>query len=234
MSRVLVCGVYLASREHLAGAIVAELGRSTRHRVEQRWVALDEDGAGLCDLPHTVLRVTERTDKFDLVNAVSKDAAEFDVVIVTDDDILLPSGFLDDFLHLVERFDFALAQPARTLSSDLSHPITQQALGLLARQTRFVEIGPLFVVRRDAIPLLIPFDIRSAMGWGLDFVWPAIIAGAGLRMGMIDATPVEHGFRPAVSHYQRADAMVAQRGFLASTPHLGQSEAFTVLDAYPA
>lgn len=234
MPRLLVCGVYLASREHLAGEAIAEFGRSSRHQVEQRWVALDEDGAGRCDLPHTAMRVTERTDKFTLINEVCGDADSFDYVVVADDDVALPEGFLDCFLHLVERFDFCLAQPARTLSSEISHSITQQALGLVARRTMFVEIGPVFAVRRDAIPLIMPFNDSSGMGWGLDFVWPAILSEAGLRMGVIDATPVDHSFRPTVAHYERSHASDGQLGLLSTTPHLTPHEAFTVLDAYTA
>src|SRR5439155_5541514 len=118
-----------------------------------------------------------------------------------DDDIALPRGFLDAFLGLQGRTGLALAQPARTHDSYYDHPIVERQLGVQARRTRFVEIGPLVSMRRDAAALLLPFDERSPMGWGYDNLWPLILGRHGLGMGIIDATPVNHGLRKPTAEY---------------------------------
>ncbi len=232
MSRVLVAGVYLAASENLADAAIAELSKSRRHQIEQRWIAIDESGSGRCDLPGTVAVVAERTPKFALLGDIVSDAGAFDYLVVCDDDVGLPAGFLDDFIALAERFEFALAQPARTLSSYVDHAITRQAPGLLARATRFVEIGPVFAANAAAMRLILPFDARTPMGWGLDFVWPLLIEREGLRMGIVDATPVDHSFRPPVANYVHAEADAQQKALLAKVDHLDKHDAFTVTDAY--
>jgi hypothetical protein len=230
---VLVAGIYLADREHLACEIAAELGRS-RASVEQRWIALGKSAvpAGLEAV--TVSRAQPPQPKFSLLNGLLTPAAlePFDYLLVSDDDIALPAGFLDRYLELVTRHDLALAQPARTHDSYIDHRLVEQLDGLQARRTRFVEIGPLFSIRRDAFPLLLPFDEASPMGWGYDFVWPVTMERAGLRMGIVDATPVAHSIRKPTANYSSSGASKDMKAFLASHPHLSRAEAFTILEAF--
>jgi len=232
--RVLVAGVYLADREHRAADAAAELARSRHFRVEQRWIALGESEPppGLAE--RTTLRARTPTPKFVLLNQIL-DPAElgpYEFVVVCDDDVALPEGFLDRYLELVRRHDLALAQPARTHGSFIDHFLVEQLDGLDARQTRFVEIGPVFSIRRDLVPLLLPFDEASPMGWGYDFVWPVVVEKAGKRMGIVDATPVAHDLRKAVAFYEHADADAAMKAFLSSRAHLSKGEAFTIVEAY--
>lgn len=231
--RVLVTGIYLVDREHLAAEIAAELAAS-RATVVQRWIAL-----GHGDVPAALREVTARRElpprpKFALVNALLRDAEveSFDYLLVADDDISLPRGFLDRYLELVARHDLALAQPARTHDSYIDHALVEQLDGLDARRTRFVEIGPLFSIRRDAFPVLLPFDEASPMGWGYDFVWPVTVERAGLRMGIVDATPVTHAMRKPTAHYSSAGALKQMKAYLASQPHLSRAEAFTILECF--
>jgi hypothetical protein len=154
-------------------------------------------------------------------------------VIVADDDISLPAGFLDSYLGLVERYDFALAQPARTFTSFTDHQFVTQLQGIQARETRFVEIGPLFSMRADALQVLTPFDEASPMGWGYDFVWPVVMAGAGLRMGIVDALPVAHDLRKPVSSYSHDVASAGMAALLARHPSLEKREAFSIVRSYP-
>ena len=232
--RVLALGVYLANREHLAAEIAAELARSGDWHVEQRWVALGDGPApGPLD-QFTVRRVDPPATKFALVNRLLAEAtlADYDHVIVTDDDISLPPGFVDDYLSVVARRDFSLAQPARSHDSHIDHAFVEVRDRLEARWTRFVEIGPLFSFDRRAAPLLTPFDEAAYMGWGLDFVWPALLEKAGLRLGIVDATPVAHRIRKSVTHYDLDRATAAMERFLASHPHLSRTEVFTVVQEY--
>src|SRR5512133_548187 len=233
-ARVLVLGIYLADRENLAAEIAAELAKSTCTAVEQRWIALGTSAVAPALERVTVARVVTPTPKFTLVNRLLRDAdpARYDCVLVADDDIALPDGFLDRYLDLVARHDLALAQPARTHDSYIDHPIVERLDGLDARRTRFVEIGPVFSIARAAYPVLLPFDESSPMGWGYDFAWPVAVEQAGLRMGIVDATPVQHALRKPVANYDFGTVMGQMKEFLAAHPHLSRDEAFTILEAF--
>lgn len=122
-------------------------------------------------------------------------------MLICDDDIDLPAAFIDRYLDRVTKYDFALAQPARTHDSYIDHSIVEQLDGFDARRTRFVEIGPHFSVAREVYPHLLRFDESSPMGWGYDFVWPVVMEEIGRRMGIVDATPVARKLRKPVAHY---------------------------------
>ncbi len=141
-----------------------------------------------------------------------------------DDDVALPRGFLDSFLFLCERFGFDLAQPAHRLASHAAWRVTRRHPGSVARETRFVEIGPLTAFARSTFSALLPFpDLR--MGWGLDMHWAALARARGWRCGIIDATPIVHRAAPAASSYSREQALAEARTFLERRPHLSAAEA---------
>jgi hypothetical protein len=155
------------------------------------------------------------TPKFSIVNRLlaAEDLSTYDYVIVTDDDIELPKGFLDLFIGLQATLGFALAQPARSLQSNADHAVTVERHSCIARQTRFVEIGPLFSVASSAFDLLLPFDEAFYMGWGLDHVWPVLLQRAHMTLGVIDMVPVHHRMRPVASTYSGDTA----RGLMSSS-----------------
>ncbi len=232
--RVLVLGVYLADRENTAEHVCSELSRSVAWSVEQRWVALGQAPAPAALAQHTTLRVTDRVPKFSLINQLlaGVELASYEYVLVSDDDIELPPGFLDRYLALAGRHGLALAQPARTHDSYIDHFIVEQLDGLDARWTRFVEIGPLFSIHRTAVPLLLPFDEASPMGWGYYYAWPVTVERAGLRMGIVDAVPVAHRMRKPVANYDYTNADRTQQRFLATRPHLTKAQAYSIVEAY--
>lgn len=234
--RVLIVGVYLADRKNLIGHIVQELNESRRFRVTQHWASI----GGHPPTPHvarvTTLKSDRKIPKFQLINRMLARVPleRYAFVVVCDDDIQLPPGFLDDFLSLQQRYDFSLAQPARTPNSHLDHAIVRQVPSLIARQTRFVEIGPLLSLRKDAFRWLLPFPEASPMGWGLDFVWPVILERQGLRLGIIDRTPVRHSVRPPAKVYDSNQTFKDMESFLCTTPHLSREEAMQVIARYEA
>jgi hypothetical protein len=236
MKRVLALGVYLCDREHLAESIVAELARSRAWQVEQRWIALGSSPVPPALAAVTLEQVAGPVPKFALLNRLLRgvDLDGLEHLLVADDDIALPAGFLDRYLALVERHRFALAQPARTHDSFVDHGFVEQLDGLEARQTRYVETGPLFSLQRAAFPVLLPFDETPPMGWGLDFTWPVALERAGLRLGLVDATPVSHSLRKPVAYYDQATTLAGMNAYLASHPHLDRAEAFTIVEPYPA
>ena len=231
---VLVVGVYLADRENTAEATVAELHRSSEWKVEQRWASLGVGPSTHTLEQVTVCRVASMTPKFVLLNRIlaNTDLSLFAFVIVCDDDVELPAGFLDDYLRLIGTYDFALGQPARTHASYIEHWFVEQRAGLTARQTRFVEIGPLFSIRQDAFSVLLPFDESSPMGWGYDLVWPRVMEQAGLKLGIIDATAVGHSLRKPTAAYDYKIPLQEMDHYLKTRSHLSRDEAFTTLESY--
>ncbi len=178
----------------------------------------------------------EPKPKFVLLNRLLAGVrlADYRYLVVVDDDIELPAGFLDCFLAIQERRGFTLAQPARTGDSFIDHHFVMQLVGVESRQTRFVEIGPLFALRREGFSAILPFDESAPMGWGLDFVWPLRLERLGLSLGIIDAVPVRHALRPPVSTYDYAKTQAAMQGFLGRQPHLGPLEAWVAFVTYPS
>lgn len=232
--RVLVLGIYLADRKNLVRHIVQELGEAMRYRVTQRWAALN----GKAPAPHvarvTHIEISQRVPKFALLNRLMEgvNITDYDFILLCDDDIQLPEAFLDRFLDRQILYDFALAQPARTHDSYTDHPIVEQVDDLDARRTRFVEIGPVVCMRRDAALHLLPLDETSGMGWGVDFIWPVIMEQAKLKMGIIDATPVAHKLRPPVQTYDHSEAVSQMRAYLSDKPHLLPEEAMVVIETH--
>ncbi|WP_233130360.1 hypothetical protein, partial [Synechococcus sp. 1G10] len=105
------------------------------------------------------------------------DLADYEYVVVIDDDVNLCDYFLDRFLEIVSMRQYSLSQPARTHSSYIDHFFVSQVHGIESRHTNFVEIGPLFCAHSSCFEVLFPLDEEAPMGWGLDFVWPRLLEG---------------------------------------------------------
>jgi GT2 family glycosyltransferase len=157
-------------------------------------------------------------------------ADEHDWLLVIDDDVVLPRGFLDAFLFLCERFGFKLAQPAHAFNSHAAWRVTRRRPGALARRTRFVEIGPVTALHRDTFSTLLPFpDLQ--MGWGLDAHWGALAQEHGWPIGVVDATPVRHT-RPVAGAYPREDAIAEAEAFLATRDYVRALDAQETVATY--
>ena len=209
--RVLVLGIERPERRALAGAIHAELA-SSRHHVE---VHLSPPG---------------ELGKFQNLNQLlaAHPVEECDWLLVVDDDVVLPHHFLDRLLFLAERFDFQLAQPAHRARSHAAWRVTRRRAGVVARQTPFVEIGPVTAFARATFPALLPFpDVR--MGWGLEMHWASLARERGWRCGVLDAVAIRHSVAPAGEAYSRDAAVAEARALLAERPHLTAAEAQTTL-----
>jgi hypothetical protein len=212
--RVLVAGVARPEFSRVTRALEAELRRS-RHDVA---LHLQPGAPGLGKWAN--LRAT--------LAAHPPDGADW--LLVVDDDVVLPAGFLDAFLFTAERFGLRLAQPAHAFASHAAWPVTRRRPGLLARRTRFVEIGPVTAIHADALHRLLPFP-ELAMGWGLDAHWSAAAADAGLPLGVVDVTPIRH-LRPVAGSYPRAEAIAEAERFLAGRPYVTREQAAETLTAW--
>jgi hypothetical protein len=232
--RILIAGVYLADRENTAPHLTESFDAVGQHSITQRWIALTLSGAGKIDLPHTHRVQNGPAPRFALLNEMLTDRDAFDWVFICDDDVELCEDFVARALSIARHCDFALFQPGRTAGSYIDLPLMRQAPGLLARRTRCVEIGPMVCIRKDAFPVILPFDQDSGMGWGLEYAWTAQLEAVRLRLGVIDGAPIAHRIRPTVANYSRSSAETHMSALLARTPHVPRDEAFTVLEAYAA
>ncbi len=212
--RVLVLGVVLEQRAALARAAHEELSRS-RHAVELR------------------TRRPQGRGKFEVLNSLLEEGPvdDHDWLVVLDDDVELPRGFLDRFIFLSERFSLQLAQPAQRLSSHAAWPQTRRRAGSVVRETCFVEIGPVTAFARDTFEVLLPFP-QLRMGWGLDVHWSALAREHGWRCGVVDAVAIGHRAAPVANTYSREDAVAEARAFLAERPHLTAAEARRTLSVH--
>jgi glycosyltransferase involved in cell wall biosynthesis len=230
--RALVLGVYLSERPNTARHIAAILDRSHDLTVRQRWVALGDGGPDPELERVTALAIAEPTPKYSLLNRLlaDEDLGSYDFVLTTDDDIVLPDGFLDLFIGVQAGLGFDLAQPARTPNSHVDLPIVLQQRGVVARRTLFVEIGPLVSFGREIHDLVFPFDEANPMGWGFENVWSHLLRERGRAQGIIDGVPIDHSIRKPVAHYEWSDADADRQRYLASHPHLPNEECFRVLE----
>jgi hypothetical protein len=209
--RVLALGVERTDRENVLSAARGEL-LGSHHEVEFASVPAGARG------------------KFENLNALlaGHPADGHDWLVVVDDDVVLPAGFLDVFLFLAERFGFALAQPAHRHHSHAAFAVTRRRPFSVARETAFVEIGPVVAFRAETFATLLPFP-PLRIGWGLDGHWSALAREAGWRLGVVDATPVRHGLRPIAGAYSREDAVAEARAFLADRPYTPAAQAARTL-----
>ncbi|MGH2912945.1 MAG: DUF707 domain-containing protein, partial [Solirubrobacteraceae bacterium] len=205
--RILVLGVTRPEHRDLSLRIQTELTRS-RHEVEL--CTSDPAGRGKFQNLNLLLERHPPEDR--------------DWLLVVDDDIELPAGFLDRFVFLAERYSLDLAQPSHRLASHAAWQVTRRRALSVVRETRFVEIGPLTAFSRSTFSTLLPFpDLR--MGWGLDLHWAALARERSFRCGVVDATPIAHRAAPAGSAYSREQALSEARAFLAHRPYLRAAEA---------
>jgi GT2 family glycosyltransferase len=204
--RVLVVSV--ARREHRAtyDRAVAELRRS-RHDV-----TIAERAAGdLGRFENLNLLLAERRIEL------------FDWLLLLDDDVVLPRGFLDGLLNQAERLDLRLVQPAHRLRSHAAWRVTRRRAFSVVRETAFVEIGPVTALAQQTFADLVPFP-PLRMGWGLDAHWSALARERGWRIGVVDVLPIAHRAAAAATVYSRDAAVAEASAFLAAHPYLPATE----------
>ena len=225
-----VLGIYGGAQAASMTRAVAELRRS-RRKVTVVLGALDERVPALDH--ETVLAGLRGGGKFENLNALLAQSPPAGArwVIVVDDDVELPRGFLDRFLLVCERIGLELAQPALTHTSHAAWRVFRRRRWSVARTTRMVEIGPLTAFSAPVAAELLPFP-PLRMGWGLDAHWGALALEHGWRLGVVDATPIRHSSRVTASAYDRADALAELQGFLEERPWIDRNTANSVLETY--
>jgi hypothetical protein len=227
---VLVLGVYSGDFAKLFARAVDELGRSGRE-LSFALGALDSAPSDLA--AQTVASGLRGGGKFENLNALLERASwrEQDWIVVIDDDVELPRGFLDRMLFCAERVGLQLVQPALRRTSHAAWAVSRRERGTIARRTRLVEIGPLTAFHRSVAAELLPFP-PLRMGWGLDLHWGGLARERGWRLGIVDAVPIRHEARATASGYDRSGAVEELRRFLAGRAHIDRKMALTVVERY--
>ena len=232
---VLLLGICLGDERNTLEHLVGRFGESQYCAVTQAWVVIGCTVPDVQRVDVSIHHQARRTPRMSLLNdmlaRVTVDA--YDYIVVCDDDVLLRAGFVDAFIGWQQYLDFSLAQPARTRNSYIDHPVVLRDPRLAARETNFVEIGPVVSVHRRAVPLILPFDASSPMGWGLDFVWPCLLHAHGLSLGIIDAAPVDHSLRRPGQTYAKAGALSDMALYLERHEHVAPADIGKIVTSYP-
>jgi hypothetical protein len=159
-----------------------------------------------------------RGGKFGLLNETLARAGGGDTMVLIDDDAWLTRGSFAGLVTIAAEAGFDLAQPAHDRTSQSTYPFNRRQLTTVARETTFVEIGPIMVLRGRAPSMLLPFPDDIGMGWGLELLWRRERARC-LRMGVVDAVTVHHPDPPnatyadgASAEYDRVDRLLAEDG----------------------
>lgn len=216
--KVLIIGIYLTDYDNLAIHLFEQYAKSKRHQIEQKWIAIGE-----ADTPPQLAKVTifhskVKIPKFKLLNKILEDIniEQYDYIIFSDDDIAIHDNFIDIYVDIIEYNSLRLAQPARASHSYNVHPIVLQDKTCIARETNFVEIGPIFSLHKSIYLNLIPFPSDAEMGFGLDFIWPVIAKENNFKIGVIDIVPVDHSYRAQSKTYSSHTNLQKMNVFLAN------------------
>src|SRR5258708_5519036 len=150
---VLIAAVAGPARGEALNRLIAALRRG-RHRVDAAIEPMGQAG------------------KFENVNAALSGVSldRYDWLLIVDDDVAVPDGFLDIFIGEASRRGFKLAQPAHRFRSYATFELTERQWGTVARRTGFVESGPITLLNRDTFADLLPFPSQR-WGWGIDLYW---------------------------------------------------------------
>ena len=126
---------------------------------------------------------------YNLIASMPDKLFEYDAIWFPDDDLSTDCTRINKMFEIFHCAALRLAQPALTRDSYYSHAITLENSKYAVRFTNFVEVmAPIF--SREALMLCWQTFKCSSLGWGIDFVWPKLLAYD--KVAIIDETPVWH------------------------------------------
>jgi hypothetical protein len=208
------------------GVLVAGIYRVTNVEPLQRILASVPPGwrVALWALDDVIPSLADRTvgsgrgGKFGLLNETLARAGSDDTLVLIDDDAWLTRGTFADLVAIAAEAGFDVAQPAHDRDSRSTYTFNRRRRATVARETTFVEIGPIIVLRGRAPAMLLPFPADIGMGWGLELLWRRERV-RGLRLGVIDAVAVHHPDPPNATYaagagveFDRVDRLLAEDG----------------------
>ena len=145
---------------------------------------------------------------------------DHDWLIVVDDDVELPRGFLDRFLFLCERFSLQLAQPAHRLNSHAAWPQTRRRAAQRRARDRLRGDRPGDGVRaRPPSPPCCPSPSCAWAGASTSTGRRSRASTAGAAASSTRSRSATARRRPRDA-YSREAALAEARAFLAERPYL--------------
>ena len=128
---------------------------------------------------------------FEIIQQYKEHIFKYEAICILDDDLLTDAENLSNMFRIFNEHNIFIGQPALSLDSYYSHPITLENHNFKFRYTNFVEImAPIF--SKEALMMCWQTFNINISGWGLDLLWPKLVEETNKRMAIIDATPVKH------------------------------------------
>ena len=112
-------------------------------------------------------------------------------VVLADDDVFFVRGSLTRTISIMKQGGLSLAQPSQSILGWWTFPFNVARPLLVARDTNYVEQGPLLVVDPLFAKLILPLPDEGDMGWGIEAEWYRAKEGR-YRIGVIDDCRVVH------------------------------------------
>lgn len=195
--RILIVGVEVPSRPGDIHKVLSGLTRTSRHSVELVTIPMAEGVGKFANVERALATVN---------------FSEFDWLVIADDDISFGKHTLDRLIALSEAADLKISQPAHKRSSVASYQVTLRKPRSFARETHFVEIGPMTAFHKSVFDFVIPFP-RSRWCYGIDILWSEIARKNGFKIGIVDAATIRH-LRPVANSYNIDRAIAEGEAFI--------------------
>jgi hypothetical protein len=145
-----------------------------------------------------------------LIGSLPAAASRYTLVLV-DDDVDVVIGDLPRLVEAGSRLGFDLYQPGHVATSTGSWTFVRRRPLCFARETDFVEQGPLVALSTRARDVLVPLPEDLGMAWGIEARWWRACRAAGLRQGIVDAVAVRHRGRVAAQYDRDAQERLLAR-----------------------
>jgi hypothetical protein len=129
-----------------------------------------------------------------------------DYIVVADDDCKISMGSVSSSIGVMHNFNLDLAQISHSIDSNCNYEFVRQIDGLIGRSTRFVEIGPLLIVRANQFLDFFPIW-HIGMGWGLEAYWNKLVYSGKKKIGIIDLNTIVH-LKPASNYSTKFDSFI--------------------------
>jgi hypothetical protein len=142
-----------------------------------------------------VVRIDSKGPKWpalqELIQSHPEFISDYEYIWLPDDDLLATKTDVDLLFDLMKFYKLEVAQPSLTWDSYYSHITTLRNKMTKIRFTNYVEVmAPCFcsAMLRKALPL---FN-SNLSGWGLDYLWSALVDSPLSGIAIIDEVSVRH------------------------------------------
>jgi hypothetical protein len=125
-------------------------------------------------------------------------------VVLADDDVLFVKGSLTRIISIMKEAGLSLAQPGQSILGWWTSSFNVARPFLVARDSNYVEQGPLLVLEPQFAKLILPLPDDNDMGWGIEAEWYRVKEGR-YRIGIIDECRVVHCARAGVAYPSRPE-----------------------------